>query len=185
MSPVWDPPWRSPRRRAVTGPSALPSRARPGGATSPGGRSDVPELPEVETIIREIAPRLEGSRIARAELKKTDVLREVSKPRLIKALSGNTIEQVTRRAKHAVFRLSSGDRMIIQPRMTGSFLVYERPLTRAELKYVVLICTLGDGRKFVYRDVRRLGTSWLLDEAGWIADTGRMGPGPCEETLAR
>jgi len=143
----------------------------------------VPELPEVETIVREIAPRLEGSRIARAELKKTDVLREVSKPRLIKALSGNTIEQVTRRAKHAVFRLSSGDRMVIQPRMTGSFLVYEHPLTRAELKYVVLICTLSDGRKFVFRDVRRLGTIWLLDETGWIAYTGRIGPEPLEEAF--
>jgi len=143
----------------------------------------VPELPEVETIVREIAPRLEGCRIARVELKKTDVLRQVSKPRLIKTLRGNTIEQVSRRAKHAVFRFSSGHRMIIQPRMTGSLLVYERRLTPAELKYAVLICTLTDGRKFVYRDVRRLGTIWLLDERGWIAYTGRIGPEPLEETF--
>lgn len=143
----------------------------------------MPELPEVETIVREIAPQLEGSRIARAELKKTDVLREVTKPRLIKALQGNTIEQVYRRAKHIVFRLSSGHRMIIQPRMTGSVIVYERKLTRDELKYAVLICTLGDKRKFVYRDVRRLGTIWLLDEEGWIAYTGRIGPEPLEEAF--
>ena len=143
----------------------------------------MPELPEVETIVREIAPQLEGSRIARAELKKTDVLREVTKPRLIKALQGDTIEQVYRRAKHIVFRLSSGHRMIIQPRMTGSVIVYERELTRDELKYAVLICTLSDKRKFVYRDVRRLGTIWLLDEAGWIGYTGRIGPEPLEETF--
>jgi len=150
---------------------------------SRGGRSSVPELPEVETIVREIAPRLEGCRIARIELRKTDVLRHVSKGRLIKTLRGTTIEQVYRRAKHAVFRLSSGHRMIIQPRMTGSLLVYERRLTRDELKYAVLICTLSDGRKFVYRDVRRLGTIWLLDEEGWIAYTGRIGPEPLEETF--
>jgi len=143
----------------------------------------VPELPEVETIVREIAPRLEGCRIARVELKKTDVLRQVTKARLIKTLRGNTIEQVSRRAKHAVFRLSSGHRMIIQPRMTGSIIVYDRRLTRDELKYAVLICTLTDGRKFVYRDVRRLGTIWLLDEEGWIAYTGRIGPEPLEETF--
>ncbi|OLC11617.1 MAG: DNA-formamidopyrimidine glycosylase [Gemmatimonadetes bacterium 13_1_40CM_66_11] len=143
----------------------------------------MPELPEVETIVREIAPRLEGCRIARIELRKTDVLRHVSKGRLIKTLRGTTIEQVYRRAKHAVFRLSSGHRMIIQPRMTGSLLVYERRLTRDELKYAVLICTLSDGRKFVYRDVRRLGTIWLLDEEGWIAYTGRIGPEPLEETF--
>jgi formamidopyrimidine-DNA glycosylase len=143
----------------------------------------VPELPEVETIVREIAPRLEGCRIVRVELKKTDVLRQVSKPRLIKSLRGNTIEQVSRRAKHAVFRLSSGHRMIIQPRMTGSLLVYERRLTRDEAKYAVLICTLTDGRKFVYRDVRRLGTIWLLEEEDWIAYTSRLGPEPLEETF--
>lgn len=143
----------------------------------------MPELPEVETIVREIAPRLEGCRIAEVQLRKTDVLRQVSKPRLIKTLRGNTIEHVYRRAKHAVFRLSSGQRMIIQPRMTGSLIVYDRPLTREELKYAVLICTLSDGRKFIYRDVRRLGTIWLLDEEGWLAYTGRIGPEPLEETF--
>ena len=143
----------------------------------------MPELPEVETIVREIAPRLEGCRIARVELRKTDVLREVTKQRLIKTLQGNTIAQVYRRAKHAVFRLSSGHRMIIQPRMTGSLLVYDRPLIPGEKKYAVLICTLSDGRKFVYRDVRRLGTIWLLDEEGWVAYTGRIGPEPLEETF--
>ncbi len=150
---------------------------------SPGARSSVPELPEVETIVREIAPRLEGCRIARVELKKADVLRHVSRPRLIRTLRGNIIEQLSRRAKHAVFRLSSGHRMIIQPRMTGSLLIYERRLTRDELKYAVLICTLTDGRRFVYRDVRRLGTIWLLDEKGWIAYAGRIGPEPLEETF--
>ena len=143
----------------------------------------MPELPEVETIVREIAPRLEGCRVAQAQLRKTDVLRQVSKSLLSKTLAGNTIEQVSRRAKHAVFRLASGHRMIIQPRMTGSFLLHEQPLTRAELKYAVLICTLSDGRRFVYRDVRRLGTIWLLDEGGWTAYTGRIGPEPLEDTF--
>lgn len=132
-------------------------------------------------MVRDLAPRLEGSRIAQVELRKTDVLRQVTKSRLIKTLTGNTIEQVYRRAKHAVFRLSSGHRMIIQPRMTGSFLIHTEPLTRAERKYAVLICTLSDGRQFVYRDVRRLGVIWLLDEEGWIAYTGRIGPEPLEE----
>jgi len=143
----------------------------------------VPELPEVETIVRDLAPRLEGCRIVHVHLRKTDVLRQVSKARLIKTLTGDTIEQVSRRAKHAVFRLSSSNRMIIQPRMTGSFLVHDKPLTRAELKYAVLLCTLSDDRVFVYRDVRRLGTIWLLDEEGWIGYTGRIGPEPLDETF--
>lgn len=134
-------------------------------------------------MVQGLAPRLEGSRIARVQLRKTDVLREVTKARLLETLTGNTIEQVYRRAKHAVFRLSSGHRMIIQPRMTGSFLVHEQALTRAELKYAVLLCTLSDGRVLVYRDVRRLGTIWLLDEDGWVAYTARIGPEPLEETF--
>jgi formamidopyrimidine-DNA glycosylase len=143
----------------------------------------VPELPEVETMVRGIAPGLEGYQIARVQLRKTDVLRQITKARLIRTLEGNTIEQVTRRAKHAVFRLSSGDRMIIQPRMTGSFLIHDKPLTRDQTKYAVLICTLNDGRRFVYRDVRRLGTIWLLDEERWIGYTGRIGPEPLAGTF--
>jgi len=143
----------------------------------------VPELPEVETIVRELAPRLEGYRIVHARLNKSDVLRRVSKPRLLRSLRGNVFEEVSRRAKHAVFRLSSGHRLIVQPRMTGSLVVHDRALTAEEKKYAVLVCTLDDGRLFVYRDVRRLGTVWLLDERGWLAYTGRIGPEPLEETF--
>ena len=143
----------------------------------------MPELPEVETIVRELAPRLEGFRIARARLAKTDVLRRVSKPRLLKTLKGNAFEEVTRRAKHAVFRLTSGHRLVVQPRMTGSLVVYDRRLTKDEAKYAVLTCTLEDHRLFVYRDVRRLGTVWLLDDAAWAAYTGRIGPEPLDETF--
>ena len=42
---------------------------------------------------------------------------------------------------------------------------------------------LEDGRVFVYRDVRRLGTVWLLDEPGWAAYTGRIGPEPLDDTF--
>ena len=143
----------------------------------------MPELPEVETIVRELAPRLEGHRIARARLAKSDVLRRVSKPRLLRILKGNTVEEVSRRAKHAVLRLRSGHRLVVQPRMTGSLIVYDRRLTRDESRYAVLICTLEDGRLFVYRDVRRLGNVWLLDEKGWAAYTDRLGPEPLDDTF--
>ncbi len=143
----------------------------------------MPELPEVETIVRELAPRLEGHRIRRARLTKTDVLRRVSRPRLLRTLTGNAFEEVSRRAKHAVFRLASGHRLVVQPRMTGSLVVHDRPLTKAETKYAVLACTLEDGRLFVYSDVRRLGTLWLLDEAGWASYTSRIGPEPLDETF--
>jgi formamidopyrimidine-DNA glycosylase len=67
--------------------------------------------------------------------------------------------------------------------MTGSLVVYDRALSREEAKYAVLTCTIDDGRLLVYRDVRRLGTVWLLDQKGWDAYTGRIGPEPLEETF--
>ncbi|MGH7570176.1 MAG: bifunctional DNA-formamidopyrimidine glycosylase/DNA-(apurinic or apyrimidinic site) lyase [Gemmatimonadales bacterium] len=143
----------------------------------------MPELPEVETIVRQLVPRLEGHRVAGARLRKSDVLRGVSKARLLRTLTGNTFEEITRRAKHAVFRLASGHRMVVQPRMTGSLLVYDRPMTREQTRYAVLVCTLEDGRVFVYRDVRRLGTVWLLDEPAWVAYTARIGPEPLDDTF--
>jgi formamidopyrimidine-DNA glycosylase len=143
----------------------------------------VPELPEVETIVRELAPRLTGRRVSAARLAKTDVLRHVSKPRLLKALKGAQFVAVERRAKHAVFRLASGERVVIQPRMTGSLIVYDRPLSKDEARYAVLTCNLDDGALLVYRDVRRLGTIWLLDERAWGRYTARMGPEPLDDTF--
>src|SRR5207237_1078669 len=164
--------WR-PERTALDA-----TRAAVATVLAAAGYPDKPELGAA--IVRELAPRLEGYRIARAKLAKTDVLRRVSKPRLLRTLKGNTIEEVIRRAKHAVFRLSSGHRLIVQPRMTGSLVVYDRALTRDEAKYAVLTCTIDDGRLLVYRDVRRLGTLWLLDERGWGDYTRRLGPEPLE-----
>lgn len=143
----------------------------------------MPELPEVETIVRQLAPRLEGHRIERAQLRKSDVLRRVSRDRLLKTLRRNSFVEVYRRAKHAVFRLASGHRLVVQPRMTGSLIACERPLTAEERRYAVLVCTLENGTRFVYRDVRRLGTVWLLDERGWMRYTARIGPEPLDDTF--
>lgn len=143
----------------------------------------MPELPEVETIVRELSPRLTGRRVSAARLAKTDVLRRVSKPRLLRALKGAQFVAVERRAKHAVLRLASGERVVIQPRMTGSLIVYDRSLSKDEARYAVLTCTLDDGALLVYRDVRRLGTIWLLDERAWERYTARMGPEPLDDTF--
>jgi len=138
----------------------------------------VPELPEVETIVRDLAPRLEGRTLRAPRLFKSDVLRRVSRRRLLETIRRNRIEEVSRRAKHVVFLFKSGHRLVIQPRMTGSLLVYDRRLTPEERRYVVLQAGLAGGGTFAYRDVRRLGTMWLLDEAAWRAYTARIGPEP-------
>lgn len=138
----------------------------------------MPELPEVETIVRDLAPRLTGRTLRAPRLFHSDVLYRVSRRRLLATLARNRVDEVSRRAKHAVLRLASGHRLIIQPGMTGNLLVYDRRLTAPERRYVVLQAGLGKGATFVYRDVRRLGTLLLLDEAAWRSYTARIGPEP-------
>ena len=138
----------------------------------------MPELPEVETIVRDLEPRLTGRILRSPRLFKSDVLRRVSPRRLLATVAHNRIEQVTRRAKHVVLRFASGHRMVVQPGMTGNLLVSDRPLTAPEQRYVVFLGKLDGQATFVYRDVRRLGRVWLLDEAGWRSYTARIGPEP-------
>jgi formamidopyrimidine-DNA glycosylase len=138
----------------------------------------VPELPEVETIVRGLSPRLAGRPLRNPQLFKHDVLRGVSARKLLNTLRNNRVAEVTRRAKHVVILLATGERMVIQLRMTGSLIVYDRRLRQDEARYAVLRASLGNGTVLVFGDVRRLGTISLLDEEAWGAYTARIGPEP-------
>lgn len=140
----------------------------------------MPELPEVETIVLDLAPRLVGRTLRNPQLHKADVLRRVSKRRLLSSLEGQRIKNVSRRAKHAVFLLGNGLRMVIQPRMTGTLIVYHGAPSPDERRYAVLEARVGGRATFVYRDVRRLGTIWLLKEKEWNTYTARIGPEPLD-----
>ncbi|MEO8227483.1 MAG: bifunctional DNA-formamidopyrimidine glycosylase/DNA-(apurinic or apyrimidinic site) lyase [Gemmatimonadota bacterium] len=139
----------------------------------------MPELPEVETIVRDLRPRLPGRRIERVALSHDDVLRGVTRRRLLTRLRGATILDVSRRAKHAVIATSAG-RLVVQPGMSGSLVLHDRPLEGTDAKYAVLRAPLDDGRELVYRDVRRLGTLLLLDDAAWKAYDEALGPEPLD-----
>jgi formamidopyrimidine-DNA glycosylase len=139
----------------------------------------MPELPEVETIVRDIRPALLGRRLDRVSLSHDDVLRGVTRRRLVRGLNGSTVRDVFRRAKHAVLDLGER-RLVVQPGMTGSLIVHDQPLTGDERRYAVLRAPLDDGRELVYRDVRRLGTLLLLDTRGWNRYTAAIGPEPLE-----
>ncbi len=143
----------------------------------------VPELPEVETLVRQLQPRLQGRRIVTAELRHDNVLEGVTKAQLLKQLLGRTILEVARRAKHALLHTDTNT-LAVQPGMTGSLLIYDRPLSDEEHHYAVLLCTLDDGAMLVYRDVRRIGTLRWLDDAGWAKYESRLGPEPLDPRFA-
>jgi formamidopyrimidine-DNA glycosylase len=139
----------------------------------------MPELPEVETIVRDLRPILVGRRIRRVTLSHDDVLRGVTRRRLVRRLTGATVRGVSRRAKHAVLELDS-DRLVIQPGMTGSLMVHRRPLKPDQAKYAVLRAELQGGGELVYDDVRRLGTLLLLNDKEWERYSSAIGPEPLE-----
>src|SRR5918997_1731139 len=143
----------------------------------------MPELPEVETIVRDLRPTLVGRHIGKAYLSHDDVLRGVTRRRLLRQLPGTTIRNVYRRAKHAVLELDTL-RLVIQPGMTGSLMVYSRPLQPAEARYAVLRLELGRGDQLVYTDVRRLGTILLLDQKQWQAYDNAIGPEPLDDDFS-
>jgi len=137
----------------------------------------MPELPEVETIVRQVRPALVGRTITRAVLSHDNVLRGVTKRRLLRGLRGADIHDVARRAKHAIIDLGS-HRLVIQPGMTGSLMVYDRPLSRDEARYAVLRAPLDDGTELIYRDVRRLGRIYFLDQPAYETYSAGLGPEP-------
>ncbi|MEP6590814.1 MAG: bifunctional DNA-formamidopyrimidine glycosylase/DNA-(apurinic or apyrimidinic site) lyase [Gemmatimonadota bacterium] len=139
----------------------------------------MPELPEVETLVRQLRARLIGRRILTATLSHADILKDTTAAVLLGALPGRTIAAVERRAKHALLHTDTNI-LAVQPGMTGSLLIYDGPLSREEAHYAVLRCTLDDGTELVYRDVRRIGTLRWLDAAGWARYDCRLGPEPLD-----
>ncbi|HEX5003767.1 MAG TPA: DNA-formamidopyrimidine glycosylase [Gemmatimonadales bacterium] len=142
----------------------------------------MPELPEVETIVRDLRPALLGRTVERASLAHTDVLRGVTRPTLIRGLRGARIDGLFRRAKHAVFELGRR-RLVVQPGMTGALVLHDAPLDAEGSRYAVLQALLDDGRTLVYRDVRRLGTLLWLDPRGWDRYDAAIGPEPLDEAF--
>ncbi|HEU4564254.1 MAG TPA: bifunctional DNA-formamidopyrimidine glycosylase/DNA-(apurinic or apyrimidinic site) lyase [Gemmatimonadaceae bacterium] len=140
----------------------------------------MPELPETETIARDLDREVRGARIVAVEVERPDVLREVDAAALRERVMGATIERVWRRAKLVVLDLSTGDRLVVQPRFTGALLLDAGALPPEERRYSTLHLVLADGRALHYRDIRRLGTVTLMRPERWRAYSGALGVEPLD-----
>ncbi len=146
----------------------------------------MPELPEVETIARDIRPHVQGTRILKAIVLKRDILRKVTRPAFERGVMGRRVVAVGRRAKHVVIELTDGWRIVIQPRMTGALLVEmnARSWDRGTGDpYDTIRFALDSGKLLRFRDVRRLGAVFLLDPARWAKYTAAIGPEPLEPSF--
>lgn len=140
----------------------------------------MPELPETETIARDLNGAISGRRIEKVSVRKADVLREVSPRSMSKRLRHTTILKSWRRAKLVVIDLDSGDHIVVQPRFTGALLIDDGSLTPSELSYSTLRLDLDDGRALHYADVRRLGTVALMDADRFEEYSGALGIEPLD-----
>src|SRR5690348_1041986 len=121
----------------------------------------MPELPEVETVRRRIAPVLEGRRLEHVEISDPRLVRPYEPAEVAAELTGERVESLDRRGQYLIVRFESGRALLIHLRMTGSLRqggAHQDPHRRAVVR-------LDNGSDVAYRDVRRFGT-WLLLEPG-------------------
>jgi formamidopyrimidine-DNA glycosylase len=150
--------------------------------TSGGGsRIVVPELPETETLARDLDASLVGRRIATVETPHADVLRGVSSRTIKRRLAARTFDRAWRRAKAVVLNLKSEPEphfLVVVPRFTGGLLI--RGAGAPDDRYDAIRFRLADGGTLAYRDVRRLGTLTMLDENGFAEFDRRLGKEPLD-----
>jgi formamidopyrimidine-DNA glycosylase len=146
----------------------------------------VPELPETETIARDLDAEVARAQITGVTVPRPDVLREVDAVALAQRVTGVTIERAWRRAKLVVLDLSTGDRLVVQPRFTGALLIDapSRPLPDAERRYSTVALALDDGRALHYRDIRRLGTFALMSPQRWADYSAALGVEPLDPAFS-
>lgn len=140
----------------------------------------MPELPEVETIRRQLDPELRGARITGVEVHLPRLVKYPSPLSYRRALRGKRILEVGRRGKYLLLRLEGGRILVVHLGMSGSLRFAspggERP------RHTHLVFHLDDGRELLYVDPRTFGETALLREGDLSPLPGldRLGPEPLE-----
>jgi formamidopyrimidine-DNA glycosylase len=141
----------------------------------------VPELPEVETIRRQIEPELVGRRIESMEVFDERLTRPVPPREVERAITGRRIESVGRRGKYLMVRLEGGRWLVMHLRMTGNIVLRE---PRSDVRFLRAVIRLEGGTTLLFTDARRFGTAVVLDDGEVDAYmAARAGVEPLSERL--
>ncbi len=134
----------------------------------------MPELPEVETTINELLPYIVGRRITDVTLCWEGIVRQSSAEEFRSHLIGQKITGVTRRGKYLIHNLTSNKKLIIHLKMSGALLVSQS--SSEPPKYTRAIICLDNDSNIFFRDPRKFGVMWLVEDANSII--GKLGPEP-------
>jgi formamidopyrimidine-DNA glycosylase len=136
----------------------------------------MPELPEVETIRRQLAPHVEGRELTAVEVLDPRWTAPRAPGQVAAALTGRTVIGLARAGKYLIWELSGDLHLLMHLRMTGT-LLFDPP---ADPPHTRVRVALSDGHHLVYLDPRRFGTGHLLESsqarAGYLG--ARLGPEP-------
>ncbi len=130
----------------------------------------MPELPEVETVMRGLAPVMQGAVIARADVNRPD-LRWPFPDRMAERLTGQRVAQLRRRSKYILADLDSGESLLIHLGMSGRMLISGDPLGNfvhdhpSPEKHDHVVFHMANGARITFNDPRRFGAMDLLDTA--------------------
>ncbi|MFC6688268.1 bifunctional DNA-formamidopyrimidine glycosylase/DNA-(apurinic or apyrimidinic site) lyase [Jhaorihella thermophila] len=143
----------------------------------------MPELPEVETVRRGLAPVMEGQVIARADINRPD-LRWPFPDRMAERLTGRRVERLRRRSKYILADLDGGETLLIHLGMSGRMTVSGDPLGRfvhdhpARQKHDHVVLHMGSGARVTFNDPRRFGAMDLFPTEAAEAHRLLTGLGP-------
>jgi formamidopyrimidine-DNA glycosylase len=152
----------------------------------------MPELPEVETVCRQLEPEIEARRIAALEVLDQRWCRPMPPAELEAAVAGARIEGLGRRGKYLLLALEGARTLVMHLRMTGNLVLVEgeRKLDPSEgrrlyenersvsERHLRARFQLDDGRELWFTDPRRFGEAFLIDDAGLDQRFERLGVEP-------
>jgi formamidopyrimidine-DNA glycosylase len=152
----------------------------------------MPELPEVETVVRQLEPEVEGQGIERLEVLDPRWSRPIPPEQLGDAVSGSTIERLGRRGKYILMHLGGERTLVMHLRMTGNLILREgeemldpsegRRLYESERsteeRHLRARFVLDDERELWFTDPRRFGEAFLIDDAGLDERFAKLGVEP-------
>jgi formamidopyrimidine-DNA glycosylase len=121
----------------------------------------MPELPEVETIRRQLEPELVGRRIESVEVLDERLTRPEPPATVERACAGRRIEAVERRGKYLMLWLEGGRLLVMHLRMTGNIVLGE---PAPAVRYLRAVIRLEGGDSVLFTDARRFGTAIVLDD---------------------
>lgn len=140
----------------------------------------MPELPEAETIVRDLRKRVIGRRITGVTVTRPDVVMGITPESFRRKLKNRTIQSIDRRAKNIVIHFDADTVLMINLGMTGR--VVSSDAARAgELRHVAVRFALDDKRNLLYDDARRFGRLQLFNASQWSERDAEFGVEPLSE----